>query len=172
MRDAKHTAIEAQLDRAAELCLQHGATLTELRRHVLMLILSSEKPLTAYQLLARLKEVRRGAAPQTIYRAVEFLLEQGLILKVECLSAFIPYMRTNHPQPCRAQLLICRNCGSVVATEDGLVAQALAQAAGREGFEVDATTIELEGICASCTHQHGARGSLRDPAEDDTEYHQ
>src|SRR5579875_2497692 len=62
MRDAKHTAIEAQLDRAAELCLQHGATLTELRRHVLMLILSSERPLTAYQLLARLKEVRRGAA--------------------------------------------------------------------------------------------------------------
>jgi Fur family transcriptional regulator, zinc uptake regulator len=157
VQDAKHAAIEARLDRAAESCLRRGATLTELRRHVLMLILNSERPPTAYQLLDRLKAVRSGAAPQTIYRALDFLLEQGLILKVERLSAFIPHMRAGWG-PCRAQLLICRSCGAVLVTEDGEIARALEQAAEREGFTVTAATVELEGTCTACAHARSACG--------------
>ena len=70
-------------------CQQRGANLTELRRHVLGLILDAASPTGAYELLDRLRQTRRGAAPPTVYRTLDFLLEQGLIHKVERLSAFV-----------------------------------------------------------------------------------
>ena len=77
------------LDRAEDVCQQRGANLTELRRHVLGLILDAASPTGAYELLDRLRQTRRGAAPPTVYRTLDFLLDQGLIHKVERLSAFV-----------------------------------------------------------------------------------
>ena len=77
------------LDRAETVCEHRGAKLTELRRHVLALVLDSASPIGAYDLLDRLRQARRGGAPPTVYRALDFLLEQGLIHKVERLSAFV-----------------------------------------------------------------------------------
>ena len=70
-------------------CEQRGAKLTELRRHVLGLILDAASPTGAYDLLDQLRQTRRGAAPPTVYRTLDFLLEQGLIHRVERLSAFV-----------------------------------------------------------------------------------
>ena len=83
-------AISRQLDAAAAICKSNGATLTELRRLVLALILQAEGPLTAYQLLEQLQEIRKGAVPPTVYRALDFLIENHLIHKLERLNAFIP----------------------------------------------------------------------------------
>ena len=80
---------EGLLDRAEAICKRRGANLTELRRHVLGLVLDAASPTGAYELLDRLRQTRRGAAPPTIYRALDFLLEQGLIHRVERLSAFV-----------------------------------------------------------------------------------
>ena len=63
--------------------------MTDLRREVLGLILDAEAPTGAYDLLDQLKATRHGAAPPTVYRALEFLLDQGLIHKVERLSAYV-----------------------------------------------------------------------------------
>ncbi|MFC7543387.1 Fur family transcriptional regulator [Siccirubricoccus deserti] len=69
---------EASLDRAAALCARRGAQLTALRRQVLGLVIGSDQPVGAYALLDRLRESRAGAAPPTVYRALDFLVEQGL----------------------------------------------------------------------------------------------
>lgn len=143
-------AIEAQLKAAAEACSQQGAQLTELRRSVLSLILESAGPSTAYQLLDRLKETRKGAAPPTIYRALDFLIEQRLIHKVECLNAFIPCTDAGHHHHA-VQFLICRKCGTVAEMEDRGVSKALKQAAQRKGFQPGHAMVELDGICAACT---------------------
>jgi len=79
---------ESLLDRADLVCRQRGANLTELRRHILGLVLDAASPTGAYKLLDRLRQTRRGAAPPTVYRTLDFLVDQGLIHKVERLSAF------------------------------------------------------------------------------------
>ncbi len=90
MTAASQAAIKRRLEAAALACSQRGSRLTLLRRAVLELILNAEGPVTAYQLLDQLKKKHKGAAPPTIYRALDFLLDNELIHKVESLSAFIP----------------------------------------------------------------------------------
>lgn len=154
-------AIAAQLDQAARSCALQGAQLTDLRRHVLSLILGAEGPLTAYQLLDRLKATRKSAAPPTIYRALDFLMGQRLIHRIERLNAFVPCIETSHEH--HAQFLICRQCGTVTEIEDSAAADALAHAAEREGFHPRASFVEIEGTCAACFSSPSAPLPRGDP---------
>ncbi len=150
MKQRKQRAIKAQLETAAQACSQQGARFTDLRRDVLRLILEAEGPSIAYELLDQLKQTRKGAVPPTIYRALDFLMEQRLIHKVERLNAFIPCTEAgNHRHA--VQLLICRTCGTVAEIEDRAVSKALEHAAEREGFHPDHTMVELDGTCAACS---------------------
>jgi Fur family zinc uptake transcriptional regulator len=145
---ATGAAIGVRLDQAAEGCAGHGAQLTELRRSVLRLILEADGPMTAYQLLDRLREIRRGAVPPTIYRALDFLIGQRLIHKVERLNAFVAC--TDGGRQHAVQFLICRQCGTVAEIEDHAAATALEHAAERQGFHPRDTVVEIEGTCAAC----------------------
>ncbi len=139
--------LEAQLDRAAALCEARGARLTGIRRDVLQLVLAAPGPAGAYELLDRLRAKRAAAAPPTVYRALEFLQEQGLVHKIERLAAFVGCVE-DHAH--NAQFLICRTCGQVIEMEDSALTEALAAAARRVGFTVARATIEAEGVCAAC----------------------
>jgi Fur family zinc uptake transcriptional regulator len=144
----------ALLDRAEALCERRGARLTGLRRLVLGLILDADGPTGAYDLLERLRTRRGAAAPPTVYRALDFLREQGLVHRLERLSAFVGCVEEHghgHGHP--AQFLICRHCGRVTELEDHVLADALSQAAARIGFRVSGATVEAEGSCASCVGQ-------------------
>jgi Fur family zinc uptake transcriptional regulator len=146
--------IDATLDRTASRLAADGATLTELRRTVLRMILSSRQPVGAYALLERLGAERgRAAAPPTVYRALDFLLEHRLIHRIERLNAFIACANEcgdGHAHAHPAQFLICRDCGDVTELEDEGVARALAQAATGAGFRQSRATVEMEGTCAAC----------------------
>ncbi|WP_051212393.1 Fur family transcriptional regulator [Rubritepida flocculans] len=147
--------MEAMLDRAAALCAARGAQLTPLRRQVLRLVLAAEQPVGAYALLDQLKAERGGAAPPTVYRALDFLLEQGLIHKLERLNAFLPCVEAGHAHAPGEhdhphQFLICRRCGGTTEIADHAAAHALEAAAARAGFRVQRMTVELEGLCARC----------------------
>lgn len=154
-------ALDEALARAEAHCAARGARLTELRRHVLALILASPTPLGAYALLDRLKPSHAGAAPPTVYRALEFLTEHRLVHRIERLNAFIgcrvgcteachAHGHADHGHAHAAQFLICRRCGGVEEIEDGAVAAALATAARRAGFAPAQATVEIEGLCRGC----------------------
>jgi Fur family transcriptional regulator, zinc uptake regulator len=145
---------ETLLNRAGEICAARGARLTDLRREVLGLILDADGPTGAYDLLDGLRGSRGPTAPPTVYRALDFLLEQGLVHKLERLSAFVGCVA--HEQEHAAQFLICRTCGRVTELEDHKLAHALADAAERLGFTVGKATIEAEGQCAVCTANPGS----------------
>ena len=148
--------LDRLLDAAAAECQARGAQLTELRRQVLRLVLASPAPLGAYALLDQLRAERPGAAPPTVYRALDFLLEQGLIHKVERLNAFIgctgptEHHGCGHGHAHPHQFLICSRCGATAELCDHRVAQALADAAKAAGFRAVRTTVEVEGLCAAC----------------------
>lgn len=145
---------EAALREAEEACLRRGGTLTPLRRQVLELVLEAEAPVGAYALLDRLKQSRPGAAPPTVYRALDFLLEHGLVHKLERLNAYIGCADAghghaqdhHHPH----QFLICRRCGATAEITDHGVAHAIEAAARRAGFALAVATVEIEGTCARC----------------------
>jgi Fur family zinc uptake transcriptional regulator len=156
--ETSHAApTEAILDEAARRCAAAGAQLTPLRRLVLRLVLEAGQPVGAYALLERLKGERGGvsAAPPTVYRALDFLLEQGLVHKLERLNAFLPCVAAHemgeeggHAHP--HQFLICRGCGRTAEVGDHAVARALEAAAARLGFRLERATVEAEGLCAAC----------------------
>ena len=123
--------------------------MTELRSVVYRLILEAGAPLTAYQLLDRLKEQRANAVPPTVYRVLEFLLAQHLIHRVERLNAFVS-CREGGAHDHAVQFLICGRCGTVAEIEDNAVAEALQTAARRSGFQAKVATVELDGTCAAC----------------------
>ncbi|NPD67656.1 transcriptional repressor (plasmid) [Lichenicola cladoniae] len=141
------------LDQAARICERRGTRLTPLRREVLGLVLESGNPARAYDLLDRLKTSHKSAAPPTVYRALDFLCEHGLIHKVERLAAFIgcihPSEDEHHDHVGR--FLICTQCGGVMEFEDRSFEEALRHAVTPSGFVPSRATIEVEGICAICT---------------------
>ena len=141
--------IAVQLDAAEALCARNGTQLTELRREVLDLILRAGTPLTAYQLLDQLKSRRKSAVPPTIYRALDFLIANRLVHRIERLNAFIPCAEADHDHA-DAQFLICHRCGSVTEIEDHGVSAALAAAATLRGFTPSRAVVELDGLCATC----------------------
>lgn len=142
---------ETLLDRAGVICEGRGVRLTDLRRQVLGLILDHEAPTGAYELLDQLRTTRHGAAPPTVYRALDFLLDQGLIHKLERLSAFVGCVAEEDHLDHAAQFFICRTCGRVTELDDHELSHALEHAAKRLGFTLGKATIEAEGQCAICS---------------------
>lgn len=140
--------VRAALDAAEDRCERQGARLTSMRRRVLELIWNSHTPVGAYALLDALKSEGHGAAPPTVYRALDFLLEQRLVHRVECLNAFVGCPRPDSPHA--ALLLLCTDCGRAAELDDSAVSETLRMAAAARGFTVARQTIEVEGLCPAC----------------------
>ena len=96
---------------AEHLCLERGVQLTPIRHQVLALIWESHKAVKAYELLDRLKPLQQAAKPATVYRALDFLIEQGLIHRVESLNAFVGCRCSGHSIPVFRQIQLARRYG-------------------------------------------------------------
>lgn len=146
--------LEERLVRAETACAQRGARLTEIRRTVLELVLQAGEPIGAYALLDRLRDRTGQGKPPTVYRALDFLLAQGLIHRVERLNAFVGcHDEAGHPHP--VQFLICGECGSVSEFEDVAVGLAISNIAQPKGFVIRQAFVEVEGVCAECVGASG-----------------
>jgi Fur family zinc uptake transcriptional regulator len=141
--------VAARLASAEAACAGRGVRLTDVRRDVLRLILQAGEPVGAYALLDSLKALTGGGKPPTVYRALDFLLAQGLIHRVERLNAFVG-CHDGAVHAHAAQFLICRTCGRATEVEDAAVEKAIAAAAASAGFTPARTTVEIEGVCAEC----------------------
>lgn len=154
------SCVEAALEKAAEICEQRKVRLTPLRRRVLEVVWGSHKPMGAYDILGMLAAERGSAAPPTVYRALEFLLENGLVHRIESLNAFVGCTKPGHDHAW--QLLICRACGRVAEISDAELEGAIGNAASRAGFAIQRRTIELAGLCPTCRNGKQGQGSHGD----------
>ncbi len=141
--------VSSALAEADTLCERSGVRLTALRKRVLELVWQSHKPLGAYDILAELTaQDGRRAAPPTVYRALDFLLENGLVHRIASLNAFIG---CNHPEhPHQGQFLICRNCHTAIELEQPSISEAIEHAARGVNFQVEGQTVEVVGLCQPC----------------------
>jgi Fur family zinc uptake transcriptional regulator len=136
------------IEKAKHHCEQAGARFTPLREQVYRLLLDSRAPIGAYDLLDKLKLENDAAKPATVYRSLDFLLEFGLIHKVESTNMFVAchHFGCQHP----VQFLICDRCGNVTEIQSDALHDALISQAEQRGFLVEQQTIEAHGVCEQC----------------------
>ena len=136
------------------LCRNRGGRLTRQRRAVLARLIDAKRPLTAYELLERLKLDDASATPASTYRSLEFLVELGLAHRLETTRSFVACEHPDHPHA--VQFLICRACGTVIEAEDKRIARAADDLGQRHGFALDHRTVELTGVCGPCRSERAA----------------
>ena len=132
-------------------CSERGLRLTDIRARVLGLVADAGKPLKAYDLLDKVREGEGAgaAAPPTVYRALDFLLANGFIHKLESVNAFVACHHPNAAQH-SAPFLICDGCHKAVELEDEHVVATLDAQARALGFSPQTQTLEVHGLCAEC----------------------
>jgi len=130
-------------------CKARGLRLTPIRANALRLIAAADRPVKAYELLDLMKATHDAAAPPTVYRALEFLLEHGFIHKLASINAFVG---CHHPggELHAVPFLICDSCHSAVELEDAQIVESLDARARALGFVPQAQTLEVHGLCAVC----------------------
>lgn len=135
-------------------CNERGLRLTPIRARVLGLIADAGQPIKAYDLLDRIRVERDGegggaAAPPTVYRALDFLLANGFIHKLESVNSFVACHHPNAEQH-SAPFLICDACHKAVELEDEAAVATLDAQARALGFSPQTQTLEVHGLCANC----------------------
>jgi Fur family zinc uptake transcriptional regulator len=139
------------LEIAERILDSRGAKLTSIRRFVLSILSLADKPLGAYQILELLgRSNGRSVSPSTVYRALEFLLAQRLISRIESHNAFVLCRHPDRAHVC--VFLLCESCGSIAEVENSQIDRILAHEAGALGFRLDRRIVEMRGTCASCTN--------------------
>ena len=147
-RSSRADTIGEQLHLAESLCAERGRRLTPIRRKVLELLLTHGRSLKAYELLEAMREVHPGAAPPTVYRALDFLMDEGLIHRL----AGAPH----------DLLVVCTGCGAVAEISDPAMSQQLAERVALTGFALATHETEIRALCPQCqkkappahTHPH------------------
>jgi Fur family zinc uptake transcriptional regulator len=106
-------------------------------------------PLSAYTLLDKLRD-DGFRAPLQVYRALDQLMAQGLVHRLESLNAFVA---CKHPACGRhgvSAFAICETCGTVSEFTDKPIEERLSKWARGQSFKAERTTIELRGLCSAC----------------------
>lgn len=155
------SAVAEQLAVAHKLCDQRGQRLTPIRQKVLEILLRESRSLKAYELLDQIRSVHPGAAPPTVYRALDFLMEQGLIHRLDAINAWTACMdAAGEPHD---MLVVCTECGKVAELSAPGLSSQLAQKVSEAGYVLSGHETELRALCATCqadgrasshTHHH------------------
>jgi Fur family zinc uptake transcriptional regulator len=133
---------------AEAVCDRKQIRLTPLRRRVLEIVWRRHQPIGAYEILAEIAKDRHKAAPPTVYRALDFLRDAGLVHRVDSLNAFLGCDR---PLDAHAgQFLVCETCRKVTEIDDPELTRNLARHARSLGYRLEGSAVEIKARCAAC----------------------
>ena len=168
VQDFTASDVNERLLAAKEQCRSSGARFTPLRQQIYQLVLEANKPVGAYDLITQMQQMRlaepeaesdssshqantqtpKNVAPPTVYRSLEFLLDEGLIHQLTSLNAFVPccHPRAKHT----AAFLICDTCLRVQECSSLPIQEMMIFAEKDMAFMVNRSVIELSGRCQAC----------------------
>ncbi len=115
---------------------------------ILSVLNASVAPLSAYQILAKLRRDDPDIAPPTVYRALSALTEQGRAHKLESLKAFVPCRCDHHKS--LPVLTICEDCGQVDEHDGGSLLPILSAMVAPGAFRAARHVVEIHGQCGNC----------------------
>src|ERR1700759_5076432 len=137
------------ISHAEQVCARRAQKFTPIRRQVLGALLSSHRPLGAYEVIDELAKSMPRPAPITVYRALDFLMDNGLVHRIESRNAYLACAH-DHDAAAMVAFLICEKCGSVGEMPAGPVAQGLNAAARAPGLAPRLSGVESTAPCAHC----------------------
>lgn len=141
---------QTYLDKAQAVCALRGGRLTAQREQVLGLAFDYHPNVVkAYQLLADMQAGGTNVAPPTVYRALDFLVEHGLLHRVEALNGFVLCQHLDE-QRHDSLMLVCEQCGQARELDMQACSCALNQALSGQGFQLSSQTVVLTGVCQTC----------------------
>lgn len=150
--------VEHAVAAAERVCAAKQVNLTPIRKRVLEIVWRQHEPIGAYEVLAELAKDGGNPAPQTVYRALEFLQEAGLVHRLDTLNAFLGCARPEDAHS--GQFLVCSRCRRVTEIEDSVLNRTLRDRARSLGFRLDASPVEIKAICSQCAIPSGLPGRL------------
>jgi len=151
-----HVCIKNALDDAVSLCRKRGVRLTVIRRQVLEIVWQQHKPSGAYHILDCLRTAGVKAEPPTVYRALEFLIANGLVHRIQSLNAFMGCCNPREEHD--GVFLICRSCGVAGEIPSVAVNNVIASVADSNSFSLSSVSLEAVGECPECQENHWPDG--------------
>lgn len=145
-----NNCIDSAINKAEAICLKNKLQFTRLRKSILKLIWESHVPLRAYDILERLKISETSAKPITVYRILDFLLENKLIHKLESQNSFLGCTHPGEEHNC--YFIICKKCQIV---EEGCkedILKTIYNSLDKLNFSPLHITLEIQGICKNCSN--------------------
>lgn len=140
--------LPARLRTAELLCIQRGKRLTPIRRETLKILLEQQRSVKAYELLEQIRAIHPGAAPPTVYRALDFLVEQGLAHRLDATNAWTACHDAGGTP--HDLLVVCTECGVVAEVSDPSLNRKLADKVAQTGFTLSGHETELRAVCGRC----------------------
>ena len=140
--------IEDGIAKAQFVCQDRGLRFTEIRKFILKLILKNNKPSKAYDLLSQVSKMNYSAKPPTVYRALDFLMENGFIHKINSLNAYVACTHTLKHNQC--YFIICDICDQVQECCDEKITEIIKETLATNRFSHKGITIEINGSCDDC----------------------
>src|SRR6202165_1852060 len=137
------------IDHAERVCERRAQKFTPIRRQVLQALLSSHRPLGAYEVIDELAKSMPRPAAITVYRALDFLIENRLVHRIKSRNAYLACAH-DHDTAAMVAFLICDACGSVGEIPAVPVAQGLNAAARASGFAPQLSVVEIPGTWPHC----------------------
>lgn len=138
------------VERASEEFAAKNLRFTKLRQMVYEEIASTYSSIGAYEILARLADKGTRVAPISIYRAIDALLEAGVIHRLESKNAFFACRRLDHRTGRRPLFLSCEKCGAVGEVDGQHIFDLISEAAIGANFTPRVKFVEVQGLCPRC----------------------
>jgi len=147
-RQGHERCVAGALRDAERVCREREVTLTPIRKRVLEMVWKGHKPVKAYEIIDNFGGSNKAAKPPTVYRALDFLVENGLVHRIESQNAFIGCA---HPvEGHTASFLICTECQMAEEIDSHRLDQCIDRLAADKGFKVEHKTVEVYGLCPTC----------------------
>ncbi len=132
-------------------CRGRGLQMTALRREVVGIFAQSGQPLGAYTIIQKLSEAqKRIVAPPTVYRTLDFLVDNGFVVKIESRQVYAPCDHLDHAHDHHGIVFSCTKCGRTIEVDAEGVDSEIAALAQSLRFKVERKVQEIEGICVDC----------------------
>lgn len=141
--------VQSALSRAEAAFEARGLRLTDLRRQVFEEIAASHHSVGAYDILERMAGKGVRLAPISVYRAIDALIEAGVVHRLESKNAYFACHHA-HGGGAAHLVLACERCTTVAEVPGGAAFAAIEGSARAAGFTPRLTVVEVTGLCAHC----------------------
>ena len=144
--------IKDSISRVFDICKNNNIIFTEIRKSVYEIIIKYNKPIKAYEVLDELRNVTgKTSHPPTVYRAIDFLIENGFIHKLNSINSFVGCFHPKIHKEC--YFLICKKCNIYQECCDDSLKDRILKTAVHNNFVISNTTLEIEGHCLDCNQK-------------------